>query len=172
MHIIIGAISAIAGLIWAITALRNSGFDPNSLNPFLWLRRRNWEKKLGTKPMHALTQPLEASALLLVAAAQFSGDLSRDGKQELIKMFEDEFGIEHSFAKELYGSSVYLLKDCGQLKAEVRHILAPSKSEFTVEQKNSFRKMLDRAVVIEGQPSNDLSEVLAAIEKELDLTAA
>lgn len=40
MHIIIGVITAIAGLLWALNRLNESGFNLNSLNPFLWARRR------------------------------------------------------------------------------------------------------------------------------------
>jgi len=36
MHIVLGALSAIAGVIWALVALQRSGFNPASLNPFLW----------------------------------------------------------------------------------------------------------------------------------------
>lgn len=53
MHIIIGFITAFAGLVWALNSLQNAGFDLNSLNPFALMRRRRWAKKLGTKPMHA-----------------------------------------------------------------------------------------------------------------------
>ena len=38
MHIILSVITALGGLIWAIVALQRSGFDINSLNPFLWHR--------------------------------------------------------------------------------------------------------------------------------------
>ena len=46
MHILIAAITAIGGLIWALYRLQNSGFDLNAFNPFYWARRREWEKKL------------------------------------------------------------------------------------------------------------------------------
>ena len=48
MHIVLGVLSAVAGLIWAIVALQRSGFDPASLNPFLWYRRSQWRKKERT----------------------------------------------------------------------------------------------------------------------------
>ena len=44
MHIVIGILTAVAGLFWAISALQNSGAI-DSLNPFLWRRRaRSGEK--------------------------------------------------------------------------------------------------------------------------------
>ncbi|MEX2962926.1 hypothetical protein [Microbulbifer sp. TYP-18] len=70
MHILIGIITAIAGLVWALNSLQNSGVNLNAFNPFMWLRRRKWEKSLGTKPMHALTDSMEVAALLVVAVAR------------------------------------------------------------------------------------------------------
>ena len=46
MHIILSVITALGGLIWAIVALQRSGFDINSLNPFLWHRHNQWREKI------------------------------------------------------------------------------------------------------------------------------
>lgn len=82
MHIIIATISAIAGLLWALNHLQNSGVALNSFNPFLWARRRKWAKQLGAKPMYGLTDSMEAAALLVVAVAKEHGDITRDTKSE------------------------------------------------------------------------------------------
>ena len=50
VHIVIGVLSAVAGLIWAMVALQRSGLDLNALNPFLWHRRSQWKKKYGENP--------------------------------------------------------------------------------------------------------------------------
>lgn len=44
MHILIGLITAIAGLVWALHSLQNAGVNLNGFNPFYWMRRRKWEK--------------------------------------------------------------------------------------------------------------------------------
>lgn len=56
MHIVIGVISALAGLCWALIALQRSGLDLNELNPFLWARRRKWRMLYGTRPIFNLTR--------------------------------------------------------------------------------------------------------------------
>ena len=35
MHIVIAAITAVAGLIWALNSLQRSGFNVSALNPLL-----------------------------------------------------------------------------------------------------------------------------------------
>lgn len=130
MHIVIGFLTTLAGLIWAFHALQNSGLDLNSFNPFTWMRRRQWEKKLGTKPMHALTNSMDAAALLVVSIAKEDGEITRDTKMEIVTMFEKEFGIKKPRALELFSSSTYFLKDVMNMEAEVSNVLKPNKSQF------------------------------------------
>ena len=40
MHILIGLITAIAGLFWALNSLQRSEFNFGLSNPFLWSRRK------------------------------------------------------------------------------------------------------------------------------------
>ena len=82
MHIIIAILTAVVGVIWALYRLQNSGVDLNSFNPFYWLRRRAWEAKLGTKPLHRLEKPLEVAAVLVVAALKTEGEISREQKRK------------------------------------------------------------------------------------------
>ncbi|MFO1351959.1 MAG: hypothetical protein U1F68_15300 [Gammaproteobacteria bacterium] len=51
MHIVIGFIVALSGLIFALARLQSVGFDLHSLNPFLAYKRYQWKKKYSTKPL-------------------------------------------------------------------------------------------------------------------------
>jgi hypothetical protein len=44
MHYLIGLITAVAMLIFALSRLQRAGLDLNALNPFLWYRRAQWKK--------------------------------------------------------------------------------------------------------------------------------
>ena len=102
MHILIGLITAVAGLIWALHSLQNAGVNLNAFNPFTWMRRRKWEKQLGIKPMHALTSSMDAAALLVVAVAKEHGDITRESKLEILSLFEKEFGVKRNRSIEMY----------------------------------------------------------------------
>jgi len=101
MHILIGLITAIAGLIWALNSLQNAGVNLNAFNPFAWARRREWEKQYGTKPMHGLTDSMDVAALLVVSIVKEKGEVTRETKAEVLSMFERIFGVNHSRAIEL-----------------------------------------------------------------------
>ncbi|MCV6615118.1 MAG: hypothetical protein OIF35_09090, partial [Cellvibrionaceae bacterium] len=150
MHIIIGLITAIAGLIWALNSLQNAGVDLNAFNPFTWARRRKWEKRLGVKPLHALTESMDVAALLAVSVAKDEGEITRDTKLELLALFEKEFGIKRSRAIELFSASTYLLQDVINMPAEIRHVLKPSKESFTEAHIEKLISMMKFAASTEG----------------------
>jgi hypothetical protein len=165
MHIIIGIISAIAGLIWALNSLQNSGVNLNSLNPFFWARRRKWVKQLGVKPMHGLTDSMEVAALLVVALAKEHGDITRDTKLEILSIFEQEFGVKRSKAIELYSSSMYYIQDAVNIPAEVRNILKPSKESFSIEHKRKLIEMLNSVSKLEDELQGQ-RDIIQSVENE------
>ncbi|MCX4027671.1 TerB family tellurite resistance protein [Endozoicomonas sp. SM1973] len=163
MHIIIGFLTAVAGLVWALYRLQNSGVDLNSFNPFHWVRRRNWEKKLGTKPLHSISNPMEAAAVLVVAMAELNGTVTQELKQKVILLFASEFNIPEKEAIQLYASSSYLLKDAINISAEVKHILDPTISQYENRHQSSLLSMLNAVGNFEG----DFSQPQAALLKSI-----
>lgn len=167
MHIIIGVITAIAGLFWALNSLQNSGVDLNSFNPFTFIRRRRWEKLYGVKPLYNLEKPMEAAAALIVGLLKQEGEISREQKLEVIRVFEHDFHLDAAKAKEAFGSSVFLVKDEVNFEQSVKNILAPSKNAFNAEQIESLLSILNRVASIEGNPSEAQLRTIKAVETEL-----
>ena len=170
MHILIGLITAVAGLIWALHSLQNAGVNLNAFNPFTWMRRRKWEKQLGIKPMHALTSSMDAAALLVVAMAKEHGDITRESKLEILSLFETEFGIKRSKSIEMYSSSVYMLQGALNMADEVRHILKPSKKDFGNNQVTKLLDMLNTVACLEDTTEGQKA-IIKAVEQELTLKA-
>lgn len=167
MTIVIGIISALIGLIYALNKLQDSGVDLNAFSPFTYLRRRNWEKKLGTKPMHAVTDTMEAASLLVVAVAKEDGEITRDTKMDILKMFEQEFGVSRKRAIELFSSSAYLINGEMNLASEVKNILAPTKATFDDEKTQILIRMLDAVSNAEESVSTEQQAIIDAVNKEL-----
>ena len=164
MHIIIGFLTALAGLIWALYRLQSAGLDLNSFNPFYWLRRRRWQKQYGAKPLHSLTNPMDAAAALMVATAQLDGDLTREHKQLVLELFTRELKLSDTQAQELYVASCHLLKDSSNVQQEVKHILAPSAKAFTPAQTQSLLSMLAKIASFDGHANNAQQELLQQVE--------
>ena len=168
MHIIIGVITAIAGFMWALHSLQNAGVDLNAFNPFTWARRRKWEKQLGTKPMHALTDSMDAAALLIMSVAKEDGDITRDSKMEILSMFESEFGLPRNKAIEVFSASTYMLKDVVDMSLEVKSVLAPCKNEFQRSHIVKLIEMLNKVSNFEASASQGQLKIIKAVETELE----
>ncbi|MGL6159749.1 TerB family tellurite resistance protein [Microbulbifer sp.] len=168
MHILIGLITAIGGLIWALYRLQNAGVDLNAFNPFYWLRRRSWQKQLGTKPLHRLDRPVDAAAVLLVAIAKAEGEVSREQKAQITDIFSSEFNLTEPQAAELFAASVYMLREVLDVEAEIKHILEPTKAAFTREQRESLLQMLARVAELEGNVGEVQHRIIAAVGRELE----
>lgn len=169
MHIVIGLITAIAGFIWALHSLQNAGVDLNAFNPFTWARRRKWEKQLGTKPIHALQDSMEAAALLVVSIAKSEGEITRETKMEILELFESEFGINRSKAISLFSASTFMLKDTINIDAEVVHILSPSKSEFDESHALKLVEMMTKVATKENEATTNQRNIINAVVKEFKL---
>jgi hypothetical protein len=111
MHIVLGVLSAAAGLIWALVALQRSGFDPASLNPFLWLRRSRWRKSYSTRAIFNLDNPMDVAAVLILGTAKCEGEISTQQKQAVQAIFESEFNLDRSTATDLLVASAHLIRD-------------------------------------------------------------
>ncbi|MFT7561561.1 MAG: hypothetical protein ACI93R_003490 [Flavobacteriales bacterium] len=154
MHILIGLITALAGLFWAFRALQNSGFDINSLNPFNWYRRHEWAKKTSEKPLYALTQPMDIAAVYILGVARLEGELSRESKQAILRIFKDEFKRSETQAQDLLASSSYLLRDDLDDLINARKILEKSKGNFNKEQVDSTLDLVIKMSELES-PTNE-----------------
>lgn len=166
MHIVIGVITALAGLCWALYSLQRSGLDLNEFNPFLWARRRKWRKLYGTKPIFNLAKPVEVAAVLIVGLLKEEGDISREQKSEVLRIFEQEFHLDSEKAVEMYKGSLFLLKDEMNIEQSIQGIIAPAKANFTPEQTESLIELLKRVAAIEGSASVTQTRVIETVENE------
>ena len=80
MHVVIGVLTALAGLIWAIVALQKAGVSISAFNPFLWHRRMNWKNNISEKPLYTLSDPMEVAAVLILGVAKCEGEISAEQK--------------------------------------------------------------------------------------------
>ena len=136
MHIIIGFLVALGGVLFALNRLQQNGLDLNSFNPFTWFRRHKWKQKQGAKALHSIENPMEVAAVFIVGIVSLEGEITIEQRNYIFSVFVDEFGISNENAGELYASASYLLKDEIDLSGQVRHIIAPCRGEFDEEMVN------------------------------------
>ncbi|HSW12889.1 MAG TPA: hypothetical protein VLI06_08630 [Solimonas sp.] len=145
MHILIGLITSFAGLIWALHYLQRSGVDLNDFNPFLWMRRRDWEKRRELRPVFALEQPIEIAVLLLVAIAKEGGELIAKDRERLVEMFTGELKLAERYARELLTLAEHMLRDGPSIVGQIDKVVAPCKDRFSEAQVRSLAELLRQA---------------------------
>lgn len=168
MHIIIGFITALAGLIWAFNTLQRSGFDLNSLNPFAWARRRKWQKLSGIKPMYNLKQPIEAATLIIVASLKEIGEITTEQKNHVLSIFETHLHLDSNSAKEAFVSAIFMIKNELNFPKCVAKVLAPSKHLFSSIQSDSLIKLIDEVIKLEGDPNENQLQILKTVQAEFN----
>jgi len=161
---IIAVISALAGLIWALSALQRSGFDFNSLNPFLAWRRWQWRKTYGDKPLYKLDRPIDVAAVLLLGVAKADGEITSEQKKELLGMFQSEFGLTREVASDLLRASSHLIRDEIYLVDRLDKILERSAASFERETADSLLGMMRRMATLEGSINGEQQKLLDATE--------
>lgn len=164
MHIIIGLITAIATLAWAIRTLQQSGLTIDSINPFAWYRRTQWKKRYGRKPLYTLENTMDVAAVFIVGIAQLDGDISREQKQAIIELFETEFELSSEKAQALLSSSTFLLNNEQNLIKNTPHVITPSKPHFLTHQINSLLKWMQMIAELDTPINPSQTQLIQAVK--------
>lgn len=165
MHIIIAAITALAGLFWALNSLQRSGFNLNALNPFLAYRRWKWSRTYGAKPIYRLERPMDVAAVLLLGIAKADGDITSDQKRELQAMFQSEFEISRDEAADLLLASSHLIRDEIYIVDHLDKILERSAPQFEPATVGSLLALMRRLAAMDGSINGEQQKLIEATER-------
>jgi hypothetical protein len=160
MHVLLGLLGSIITILILLNRLAEAGIDLGGLNPFLWRRRRKWLQKYEGDPIYKLDDPMDVTALLMVAVAKSDGDMTQGEKKQILQLFREEFHLSPRDASDLMVASVYLLKDGFELRANIRRVLAPSLEKFTPAQAGSALDLIDRIARFDRAGSEPKQELV------------
>ena len=167
MHIILGALGTIVTILILFNRLADLGIDIGGLNPYLWNRRRKWKKIYEGNPVFKIENPMDATAILMVAAAKADGDMTKEDKVLILNLFENKFNLAKKDAAGLLISSVHLLGDGMEVRANVGKFLSPSKAAFTQIQAESALSLISQTAGHPGSVHPHAEELLNQARAEL-----
>jgi uncharacterized tellurite resistance protein B-like protein len=160
MHIIMGILGSVITILVLVNQLSRTGIDITKFNPFSWYRRNKWQKKYHADPAFSLDRPMEAVAGLLYVMAKCSGEISREQKEYILYLFQNEFRLSEDKARELLSSSSFLLKDEDQIIDHLKDFLKPSLARFDDEKRASTLDLLQKVADCEGDRTSKQEEFL------------
>lgn len=165
MHIVIAAITALAGLLWAINSLMRSGFSLSSLDPFAAYRRWQWRRTYGGKPIYKLDRPMDVAAVLLLGIAKADGDITSDQKRELQAIFQNEFEISRDEAADLLLASSHLIRDEIYIVDHLDKILERSAPRFEAENVSTLLRYMRKIAAMDGSINAEQQKLIDATER-------
>jgi hypothetical protein len=165
MHVVIGILTALAGLVWAIVALQKAGVTISSINPFLWQRRMAWKKNLGDKPLYTLGDPMDVAAILILGVVRCEGEISAEQKRAIQDIFETDFRLGRDAAADLLLASSHLIRNEIYLVDNLDAILKNSQSKFKARQVESLLSLMRRTGELEGELNEEQKKLISATER-------
>ncbi len=167
MHVVIGLLTAIAGLIWALVALQRAGISISS--PFALFRRYQWNKKYSRKPLHSLSEPMDVVAVLLLGVAKCEGEISAEQKKQLLNIFEHEFKISADEAADLLLASAHLIRNEIYLVDQIDKILEPSLARFTDAHIRTVDALMMQVASVEGPPNEEQLKLIEGVRRQFGM---
>lgn len=162
MHIVLAVLGVVVTILVLLNRLQEGGIDIGWLNPFAWRRRRKFRKQYELSPAYSLSDPMEVAALFMLAIAKSEGELTLEEKDNLLSLFESEFGLTSAESRNLLGASSHILGNGYEVKSNPGAVLAKSYDSFSDEQKESTVSLLNKVAQI-GTPSAEKDKLLNSI---------
>lgn len=167
MHIVLGILGSIITILILLNRLAEAGVDLGGLNPFLWNKRRKWKKKYDGNPIFKIDNPMDATAILMVAIAKADGDMTKEDKTQLLDLFQSEFHLSSKDAAGLLISSVHLLGDGSEVEGKIPKFLAPSKASFSKRQTESALFLISKVTGDLDKAHANVKDMVQSIQTEL-----
>ncbi|WP_100658789.1 TerB family tellurite resistance protein [Alteromonas flava] len=162
MHIILGILGVVVTILVLLNRLQEGGIDIGWLNPFAWRRRRNFRKQYELVASYSLDSPMDVAALLMLAIAKSDGEVTKEEKELILNLFETEFKLSSSEARDLLGSSSHILGNGEDVKSNPKAVLAKSYESFSEEQKVSTINLLNQVAKI-GSSNPEKERLLKSV---------
>lgn len=128
-----------------------------------------WRQKYDGNPIFKIDNAMDATAILMVAAAKSDGDMTKEDKSQILNLFEIEFDLTKKDAAGHLISSVHLLGEGSDVRNNVEKFLSSSKANFTETQAKSALSLIQRASGDEASRHMNAQELLNNVEKVLQL---
>lgn len=167
MHFILGLLGTIVTILVLLNRLAEAGISLGGLNPFLWKRRRDWRKQYEGNPAFQIEDPLDATAILMVAVAKADGDMTRESKELILDLYENKLNLSKKDAAGLLISSSHLLGDGREVRANIKKFLTPSLANYTEAKATSSIELIEQVAIQENSAQPEMEKLLKEIKQIL-----
>lgn len=165
MYTLVGILSVIATIVWALVALQHAGPHGQRANPLSWFRHRYWRRQYAIHPLFRLEDPMDVAAVLLLGTVKCEGEISREQKQTIIDIYMKTFRLKRDTAEDLLLASSHLIRNQVYLLDCLEPLLYSSRERFSQGQAVSLLALMTRVATLESPLNEEQRKLIAATER-------
>jgi len=142
-------------------------FNIGKSSSSLWTRRNQWQQQASQIPVRNLSTSFELATVLILGMAKLSGEITREMKEDIVKIYQDTFHLSENQAQSAYTTASFLLKDEVNLQYTVKGIIRGTKEQFTKDQIEFLLDIIARVSQFEGKANEYQLDYFDVLSKEL-----
>ncbi len=169
MQILIAVLGAIAAAFWAFThfvgaAREGSDAIRDVKGAF---RGAKWSKRVGQRLIESLTDPREATAVLLYQIAAYDGAVTDRQRIAIVGAMREAFAADRETAEALFAFSRAAQGQINDAANSLRKITKPIETACSLEERRQLIDMMLKAAEIEGPVSEVQNRLIAETRRIL-----
>lgn len=166
MHIILTVLTLLGTFFWVYRRFHESGLSISSINPFLWKRRHDWNKRRATNPLFILDNNKDVAAALMFVIAKLDGEMTRDSKMALLNDYQTLLRMDESEATATIQQTSFMLEQYPIILSDVSKILHTERvNAFSSEQIDKLMSHLPQIAAREGDITIEQKSWIDAINQ-------
>lgn len=173
MHIVLGVLAAIAGIIFYISWAARSASDlADSANELGNLPRKlRYRKKAGKQGLDLVNGPVEAATVLMIAVARMDrlGRVTDTQSREIAEALVSDMQLERAYAEDLIVQMRSLSQHLNQPDSTLFPMIRILQQTIGRDDAKDLAAMLKRVAAVEGQIEPDQSSFIRRYEDRMGL---
>lgn len=169
MHIFLGIIGAIVGLIYFLSRLARAARDGQKAVSEVGgiVRHHQWSRKVSRRLIENLSDPREAGAILLVQMASYEGALTDAQQGHIVDLMIEYFQTDSDTAEQLLSFARMSIGEINDAANSLSKILRPVEQVCKEQEKNDLVSMLQQVSSFTGAPSDQQTQLVDRVRMKL-----
>ena len=172
MHIValLTALAGIVGIVlWRLNQAASAARDvTEAANEVTSLARRfSWWRKTSRNPLDAVVDPREAATAMMVAVAQYDGNLTEREHVAIVSAISQTFGATAKQSEELIAQARFLVKDVVDPSNCFNRLAPLMTKQLGPNERGELIEMLNKIANADGAPNDAVLHSIGQLQRRL-----
>ena len=134
-----------------------------------WVRRRDWNKKLGYDASQDVGDPRLAATMMMCAVGKETGDLTERQKDEIRAAMRSHFQMEDAAAEDMLAEAHWRTSEIKVLGSFLQRVAAPVRERCSEKEMRDLIAMLRNVAKVQGGSSDIQDDAIRQLQRQLGL---